>query len=174
MVDDKRGTESSKRNPCIIPAQNNTFCWQSNCPGKPMLPSLTPRAGKNFFFSPAKLSFRGNCMVFICGFTLGNGCQHFASVKLALGSVYSFKHTLSLCTLLDTTINFNMTDRRGMPHQEVSILSMHAGTFWWCDRPAPIFIKMCSMLGLLVKAGSSLSEYWAYYRLMRPVNGQPL
>lgn len=27
---------------------------------------------------------------------------------------------------------------------------------------------------LLVKAGSSLSECWAYYRSMRPANGQPL
>lgn len=133
-----------------------------------------PEQEKNISFVTAKHSFWGDHTVFICGFILGNRCQHFALVKLALGSVYGFTCVLCLYVLVNTIITFNTTDRHGTPRHEVSILSMHAGTFWWCNRPALIFTKKKTRSMLLVKAGSSLSECWAYYRLMRPANGQQL
>lgn len=68
-------------------------------------------------------------MVFISGVKLGDRCQHFALVKLVLRSVHGCTCIRCLYILVDTTISFQTTDRHGMPRHEVSILSMHAGTF---------------------------------------------
>lgn len=68
----------------------------------------------NFFFQLQNFSFWGNHTVFICGFALGNGCQHSALLELALRSVYSCMCVLCLFILLDTTISFSTTNRDGI------------------------------------------------------------
>lgn len=100
-----------------------------------------PEQEKKYFFCNCKAFFLRRSLGFHLWLHTWKSMQHFALVKLALRSVYGCTCVLCLYVLVDTTVSFQTTDRHGMPRHEVSILSMHAGTFWWCDRPALIFTK---------------------------------